>query len=578
MRLISLTANQATFKSVFFNRTGLTLIVGKHGIAKKTDLKKTYNGVGKSLLVSLINYCLGSNKNEHFDTHLPGWAFTLNFEHAGQVHQTTRTTGETKLILDGEEFALRKYQKQLTGMGMFQMPAEDVPYLTLPSLQAFFVRPSNSSYVKCQFPQAKWTDYQSILCQSFLLGLDYHRVVQKHDQKTRLDTQVELADRYKKDKDLREFYLGEKNAEVELIELGAQIEKLAADLSSFRVAENYAERQEKADLIHQKLATLSNESVMYQNLVNDLKLSLADNPDVSPEQVTSVFEEASVVLPNLIVKRLSDVQAFHQRLRENRAKRLGKELLAAEQRISDLAKQTHRLRNELDFELQFLNAHRALDEYSENSAKLSELRGREQRIKDYSQLLTQYTEEAQRIKAEMAQTTVNTNDYLKSKRAELTILMDRFREYSKELYGPVPAGLTVKNNDGENQCRFDIDVHIQNDAGDGINQAKIFCYDLLLLSMNQRHSMEFLVHDSRLYAHLDPRQRFSLFRLADKVTRGMNAQYIATVNEDMIDSVRPLAGDDFQRLFVDTVVLELTDAPGGSGKLLGKQIDMSYDE
>ena len=90
--------------------------------------------------------------------------------------------------------------------------------------------------------------------------------------------------------------------------------------------------------------------------------------------------------------------------------------------------------------------------------------------------------------------------------------------------------------------------------------------------------MEFLIHDSRLYAHLDPRQRFSLFRLADRVTREMDMQYIATVNEDMIDSVRPLAGDDFQRLFADPVVLELTDAPGGSGKLLGRQIDMSYED
>ena len=578
MRLISLTANEPSFKPVVFNRTGLTLIVGKHGTAKKTDLKKTYNGVGKSLLITLIDYCLGSNKNKHFDTHLTDWAFTLVFEHAGLTHQVTRTPCELKLMYDNKTITLEKYKENLCQIGVFELPSEQIPYLTLRTLLPFFVRASNSSYVECERPQIKWKPYQSILSQSFLLGLDYHRVVQKYDQKKHLDTQTELADRYKKDTDLREFYLGEKNAEVELIELSTQIDKLEADLASFRVAENYAERQEKADLIHQKLATLSNESVVYQNLVSDLTLSLIDNPDVSPEQVTSVYTEAMVSLPDLVVKRLSDVQAFHQRLRVNRAKRLGQELSAAERKLADLAEQANRLRSELDAELQFLNAHRALDEYSENSAKLSEIRGQEQRIKDYTQLLTQYTEEAQRIRAEMAQSTVNASEYLKSERVLLTKVMERFREYSRELYGPVPAGLTVKNNDGENQCRFDIDVHIQNDAGDGINQAKIFCYDLLLLTMKQRHAMEFLIHDSRLYAHLDPRQRFSLFRLADRVTREMDMQYIATVNEDMIDSVLPLAGNDFQRLFVDTVVLELTDALDGSGKLLGRQIDMSYED
>lgn len=194
------------------------------------------------------------------------------------------------------------------------------------------------------------------------------------------------------------------------------------------------------------------------------------------------------------------------------------------------------------------------------------------------QLLSQYTEEAQKVRAEMAQATVEANQYLRSTRTHLDLLMEKFRDYSKELYGAVPAGLTVKNNDGENQSRYDFDAHIQNDAADGINQGKIFCYDFLLLTLRQRHLMEFLFHDNRLYADMDKHQRYSLFRLADRVCREMNIQYIATVNEDVIDSVREIAGEDFQRLFVDPVVLELTDAPGGAGKLLGIQIDMKYDD
>jgi uncharacterized protein YydD (DUF2326 family) len=156
-------------------------------------------------------------------------------------------------------------------------------------------------------------------------------------------------------------------------------------------------------------------------------------------------------------------------------------------------------------------------------------------------------------------------------------IMDTFRSYSRELYGSVAAGLTVDNNDGDNQCRYNIEAHIQNDAADGINQGKIFCYDLLLLSLAQRHKMEFIFHDNRLYAEMDKNQRFSLFRLADRTCQAIGAQYIATVNEDAIDSVREIAGDEFDRLFVQPVVLELTDAPGGTGKLLGMQIDMNYE-
>ena len=155
------------------------------------------------------------------------------------------------------------------------MPAGNIAYLTFRSLLSFFLRPKNASYVHYDYPRTEWKDYQSVLCQSFLLGLDYNRAVQKHDQKKRLEEQLGLADRYKKDKELREFYLGEKNAEVELLELGTQVGRLEVDLTAFRVAENYAERQNKADGIHRELTGLTNEIVVHKNLLADLELALS---------------------------------------------------------------------------------------------------------------------------------------------------------------------------------------------------------------------------------------------------------------------------------------------------------------
>lgn len=330
MRLISLTANQPSFEPVIFNRIGLTLIVGRHRSPKfslqRADLSKTYNGVGKSLTVALINYCLGSNKNEQFDKLLPNWAFTLEFEHARISHRVTRTTGDAKIVFDDEPLSLRKFVEHLESLDIFKPPNEDVKSLTFRSLLTFFLRPKGASYLRYDHPQTKWTDYQSILCQSFLLGLDHHRADQKHKMKLRLDENVELADRYKKDKELKAFYVGEKNAEVELLELGVEIARLEADLHAFRVAEQYAERQQRADQLHHQLSELRNDVILQRNLISDLEMALAVKPDVSPEQVLRVFQEASVLVPELVVKRLEDVQVFHQRLQENRSSRLRQEL------------------------------------------------------------------------------------------------------------------------------------------------------------------------------------------------------------------------------------------------------------
>ncbi len=341
------------------------------------------------------------------------------------------------------------------------------------------------------------------------------------------------------------------------------------------MAENYADRERRADDLHRQIGDLGNRVVVLKTVLGDLELSLRAQPDVAPERVVAAYAEAAVALPDAVVKRLDEVREFHRRLEENRRNRLGKEYAATEQQMAALNVRLTGLRAELDAELQFLNAHRALDEYAANNAHLTALKGREQRIRDYLRLLSQYTEEAQKV--EMAQATVETNAQLKAARGHLEQLKGRFREFSRELYGAVPAGLTVKNNDGENQCRYDIEAHIESDAGDGINQGKIFCYDLLLLALRQRHRMGFLFHDSRLFAHMDPRQRVSLFRLADRVCREAGLQYIASLNDDTLEATKGLAGEDTDRLFVDPIRLELTDAPDGSGKLLGIQIDMKYD-
>jgi len=72
MQLIRLSANHNSFNTVNFNPSGLTLIVGAH--SKKGS---TYNGVGKSLIVELLHFCLGSSKNEEFERKIPQWEFTL---------------------------------------------------------------------------------------------------------------------------------------------------------------------------------------------------------------------------------------------------------------------------------------------------------------------------------------------------------------------------------------------------------------------------------------------------------------------------------------------------------------------
>jgi len=67
--------------------------------------------------------------------------------------------------------------------------------------------------------------------------------------------------------------------------------------------------------------------------IGDIDLALQVRPDVS-HQITSVYEEARVALPQVVIKRLEDVQTFNRKLYENRKKRLTIEREVFEARLS----------------------------------------------------------------------------------------------------------------------------------------------------------------------------------------------------------------------------------------------------
>ncbi|MEK0338249.1 MAG: hypothetical protein QQN41_12530, partial [Nitrosopumilus sp.] len=146
MRLISLSANKNSFKTVRFNQSGLSLILAKQKNPESTDLRRTYNGVGKSLLVALIHFCLGSSPNIHLESALPDWQFSLAFKIGDNKHTTIRNTRtQSKINFDGNEVSIKELHSILAGK-LFSL--ETFPSgMTFKSLFSRFIRPKKDSYI-----------------------------------------------------------------------------------------------------------------------------------------------------------------------------------------------------------------------------------------------------------------------------------------------------------------------------------------------------------------------------------------------------------------------------------------------
>ena len=125
--------------------------------------------------------------------------------------------------------------------------------------------------------------------------------------------------------------------------------------------------------------------------------------------------------------------------------------------------------------------------------------------------------------------------------------------------------------------RYTLDARIEDDSSDGVNEVRIFCFDLLLL-LCQKSNLQFIFHDSRLFANMDPRQREMLFRIVNETCEQNDFQYICSINEDALLSVQPfMTPEEFEHNITDNIILELKDdAP--ESKLLGKQIDINLED
>jgi len=577
MRLISLSANLASFKTVEFNPDGLTLIVGvKTNVdqGKIGKAEKTYNGVGKSLLIELINFCLGSSKNEPFEKSLPGWEFTLRFDMNGVQHTASRNTlTQKKVYLDNVELSLTKYKEFLED-NLFSIPA-GIGGLGYRPLISKFIRIGNSSYTKPDETVSDYTAYDALLRNCFLLGLDVDLVVEKYKlRKQQVDIEG-LMKSFDKDTVIRDFFRGDLDVNISLTEANEEINRLEEELRRFEVAANYYDIQKEADSLAENLFEIKNNVVLVKNAIDSIDASLRQRPDIAKQKVLAAYKEVTQAFRPETIRHLDEVEQFHQKLLVNRIARLSKDRLKFSQELEDAEIKIKDIQVLLDNKLALLGNSRALDQFVAITNQVSDLKAQAQKLKDFKELKNKYSDMLASVSSSLSTGIIKANAYLSECGPEIENKLAPFRTLAKKFYPKAPAGITLRNNEGDNQIRFDLDVRIQNDASDGINEVRLFCFDMTLL-LAKSHQVKFVLHDSRLYSDIDPRQRAILFKTAHEITKSAGLQYIATLNQDQIEGMADQFSDkEYLDIIESNVRVRLKDDSPES-KLLGIQVDLHY--
>lgn len=571
----------ASFKTLTFKPSLNILLADK---SEGANDRQSRNGAGKTSFVELVHFLFGADarKESIFRSDaLTEWTFDVAVDVAGDAISAARSGAKpSRLLINGPvetwpippqfDAAAGLYElsneswKANLGKLWFGLPlsAGDEAERFQPSFRSlfsYFARRQLSGGFQQPMQhsamQQAW-DQQVSIC--YLLGLDW-TIPGKFQE---LRGQEKVAQELRKaarSGDLGRYFGKAADLRTRLTIAEARAVRLRQQLASFEVVPEYKELEREANAITREIDALNVENVMDGDLLQQLRASLGeeDAPDLG--DVTKLYGEAGVVLPDMIRRRFDEVERFHRTIIENRRAHLSAEITSAEARIVERDQRTaerDRRRRQI---MSVLSSGGALEHYTnlreEAGRAEAEVEGLRQRLETAERIESTKAE----LDIERANLTKALRDDLHERDAILREAILAFEALSESLYEKA-GSLTIAETGSGPQ----FDVHIDGQRSKGITNMQIFCFDLMLteISLKQGRGPGFLLHDSHLFDGVDERQVAKALQLGAERAEAAGFQYIVTMNSDALPKEGFKPGFDIRDHVLDTKLTDATDTGG----------------
>nr|VFK65465.1 MAG: Uncharacterized protein YydD, contains DUF2326 domain [Candidatus Kentron sp. UNK]VFK72413.1 MAG: Uncharacterized protein YydD, contains DUF2326 domain [Candidatus Kentron sp. UNK] len=565
MKLVQLACDQPSFRTLRFRPEGVNLIIGDG--SETTAEEGSSNGVGKTLALGLVHHCLGANTDPGLAAAVPDWMFRLDFSIGGDQHVIERSGDGKKLFLNAKQLdGVKKLRGWLDENGPFNLD-ENIERLSFRSLFARFARHYRED---CSQPlrTKKEQEYDGLLRSFYLLGADCSLIVNKRRHKLELDKVKKAANNWKEDQILREIFRAGAKPEVRLKWLDQEILRIRSDLKEFEIAEDYRQIELLAGNLTKKLREVEKQQAIIDFQIDGIDKALVLQPDISRNDLLLLYEGLESIFRSETLAHFKAVETFHNGLSVNRKKRLEGDRLTLWAQREQIEQDRRLAAGERDRHLQSLQGKRALDEYASLARNLAAMEEERERLREFLTFSDKIQEREQEIKEQMIQEDREAANYTHGEPLEFAD--GWFRELVELLYPGQASGIVLENNTGISQKRYDLTVQIEGDDSDGINDARIVCFDWILMMRGANHSMDFLWHDNRLFADMDPRPRAAWFSNIMQSIDGTGKQYIATINTENYESMSAFLSESETKKLNDVTLLTLR-GDRAEHKLLGIQ-------
>jgi len=569
--LISLKANRQSFRAITF-KPGFNVVVAEK--QSNSSEKDSRNGLGKSTLIEIIHFCLGSTFGK---THalsveqLSDWRFDLELMLDNKKYIFSRSTTEeprkmniygdvSDWDVDSEEgngfhiVRVEDVASILTSKGFSLHTEEGKKYQpSSRGLLSHLIRRGVEGYSDpfAQMPQEKTWSKQ--INNAFLLDLDWKYASRIQELKDK-DNALKAVKTGISSGLLTHLDASIGQLEAESAVLEEELTEAQKQLSSFKVHPQYYEIEKSNNELTEEIHDATNELTIIEQLLAKYVKSIEDETDVSANEVKEIYREAGLSFSDTLVKRLDEVEEFHKQLIENRKQYLANEIAELKRKADSLRTTIKDLSETRAKGLTVLKTHNALDEYQLLQERVTERNSRLLSLRQSIKQLYELETEKSRLTIEREEIFNKAREDFKEREEHLKKIITIFNSNSQYLYSEGGRLSIDVTKDG-----YKFDVEIKRANSQGVGYMKVFCYDLAIMEFNSVKPTFFktLIHDSTIFDGVDERQIALALQLAQTKAETFDFQYICTINSDMIPQSQFSA--DFKRLFDESVVIRLTD-------------------
>jgi len=566
-----ISSSLGTFKPVNFH-PGLNLVVSEKTVGATS--RQTRNSSGKSSLVEIIHFVLGSKKSkdwifdresiyeETFSLQFDVGDTRLNASRSGATHTSIEVDGSShrwpvqpKLNDDGTTTVKISDWWNILGAVWFGINTDAFGTYspTYRSILSYFIRRWRSGgFHEPTLHGNKQQPWDQQLNLSYLLGLDWKI---SHDFREVASAKKSLATLKR---EAKTGVLGSLVGDTGTLRsrrtvLQRDVRQFEKQISEFRVLPEYQDLEAEASRLATEQSEMSIRNTLAMRRIDLIRSSMSDEAQSPMPDVEAMYLEAGVILPDIVLNNLDDVRRFRDRVLKNRQSHLARELSDLESAVDQRRRESETIENRRRQIMLTLDTGGALEQLQKLQEEFSRQQGELEEIKRKLELAEKVEQKGASLKVDQAKLEQRLIEDMSDHEELMDEAILMFEDFSRSI-SEYEGTLVVKHSDAG--PTFTIVVPRK---GKGVTSMQVVCFDLMLsvLGVQRGISPGFLIHDSHIFDGMEPRQVANAIELGKRQADEHGFQYIITLNSDQLETAEFSDGFDPNEFCCD---VDLTDA------------------